>query len=98
MDTCNAVWESVRHWIVNFDNWPTIIIAAAAVFISYQQWRLAQNKFKHDLYEKRLEIYLGAEKFLFSVIQTARVDQGALSELVKCTRNSIFLLKKEDFD
>jgi hypothetical protein len=46
----------------------TSIIGVASVFISYQQWRIAEIRLRHDRYERLYKIY-GAAKALLVVIQ-----------------------------
>jgi hypothetical protein len=74
-----------------------VLVGGAALFVSVLQWRVARDKLKLDLYNKRFNVYVCAIDYY----QAAMKDD--LSEIrktatmfVKVSRESIFLFKKED--
>ena len=46
----------------------TIVVSVAAVFISWQQWRIAQHRIKMDLYDRRLKIFSEMRGYLHKML------------------------------
>ncbi|HEV2293707.1 MAG TPA: hypothetical protein VGR35_07615 [Tepidisphaeraceae bacterium] len=46
--------------------WLTPLIACLAVWIAFQQFRVARNKLRLDLYEKRFKVYSAVKEFILS--------------------------------
>lgn len=86
------------QWATNFEVWPTAIIAAAAVFISWQQWRLASYKYKADLYDRRLRVYLGVEQFLLDYFRQGLVSKDGWNALSDAASASKFLISNSDYE
>lgn len=70
-------------------------LALIAVVIAYQQWALARNKFKLDLFDKRYKVYLAARLFLFEIIRDGNAKDESLWEYMTKTADVIFLFDVE---
>ena len=42
----------------------TVMIGAAGTFIAYQQWRTAEIRLRHDVYERKFKVYEAAKTLL----------------------------------
>lgn len=51
-----------------------IVLGLAVAIIAYQQWVLAKNKAKFDLYEKRYEAFKALKTYLSSVLSSGKVN------------------------
>jgi hypothetical protein len=71
--------------------WITIIVA----WTGYQQHRLAKEKLKLDLFEKRFSVYKGVQIFLSQIMQEGKLNLDSLSELHKATQEAEFLFEVE---
>ena len=83
----------------------TPIIGLLAVLIAYQQWRTNQRneainskRLKHELYEKRYDVYLSARTLLREIMIQGKVTDKMLIDYWAGTNASRFLLKKEMTD
>ena len=52
------------HWTAYLSALLTPTGAVFAIIIAYRQWRIAQNKLKLDLFEKRLAVYSCVSEFI----------------------------------
>ena len=50
------------HWTTLLSALLTPAVAVFGIFIAYRQWRLAQEKLKLDLFDKRFEVYEAARE------------------------------------
>ena len=64
----------------------TLILGISAAFIAYQQYQLNQSKYKHDLYDKRMKLYINAKNFLSYVYQTAHNNKALSTQEVLDTK------------
>jgi hypothetical protein len=69
----------------------TPLIAIIAVYIAWQQFRNAQLKLKHDLYERRLEVFKAVSQFIGTAVQLAYLKNEDLFALLRETNQSYFL-------
>jgi hypothetical protein len=73
----------------------TIIIAIFVAFVGYLQFKLANEKFKLDLFEKRFDIYKSVESFLADILREANVTIERKTQLYKETQYAIFLFEND---
>ena len=73
----------------------TLILGISAAFIAYQQYQLNQSKYKHDLYDKRMKLYINAKNFLNYVYQTAHDSKTLSTQEVLDTKFHEAVLESE---
>jgi ribulose 1,5-bisphosphate synthetase/thiazole synthase len=73
----------------------TVIIGASVASAAYLQYRLAKNKFRLDLFEKRFAVYKGAQAFLNKIMNKGRVELNDLFEFRAATQDAIFLFEND---
>jgi len=71
------------------------LIAATVAWTGYQQHRLAKDKLKLDLFEKRFVVYKGVQRFLTHILQEAGFEIDKLYEFRRDTQDAIFLFDDE---
>jgi hypothetical protein len=70
----------------------TPLIAAIAAYIAWQQWSTNRNKLRHELFERRFEIYASAYNVLFSVSVQGHASGEHLAAFRQTLYKSDFLL------
>jgi len=70
-------------------------LALIAVIIAYQQWRLANDKFKLDLFDKRYKVYYATRMLLFEITLSGSAKEESLLEFMRKTADVIFLFDVE---
>ena len=73
----------------------TAITAIMLVYIAYKQWRLAENKLKLDLFEKRYKVFEATRKFLSVILREATFQNTDLFEFYAGTADAAFLFKDD---
>lgn len=61
----------------------TPTVAIIAVYIARQQWKLAAERYRHELYDRRLAVF-----------QAVRMHFGSIIREGKCTEESCFALSR----
>ncbi|BBK37722.1 hypothetical protein STAQ_28000 [Allostella sp. ATCC 35155] len=78
--------------------WVQILVAATAAataaFFSFLQWRLAQNKLKLDLFDRRHAVFRAVGEHLSRIAQTGGVERGQVEQFLKETRDAAFLFDR----
>lgn len=69
----------------------TVLVAIIVAYIGWQQHKLAKDKFKLDLFEKRFAIYKGAQVLLTEILHKATSDTEMLFDYRAATQDAIFL-------
>jgi len=80
------------HWTTYLAALLTPVVAVLGSYVAYRQWRLAQNKLKLDLFERRFAIYAAAQTFLASIMTSGKVNDQELFKFTVATRESKWLL------
>jgi hypothetical protein len=62
----------------NFWKFATVAVAVVTLYIAFQQFWLAKEKLKLDLFEKRFAVFAAARDFLSKVAQSAAVTSNDL--------------------
>ena len=52
----------------------TVLVAAFAVYIAYQQYRIQKERFKLDLFERRFEVFASTRRLLSIILRDAKFD------------------------
>lgn len=76
----------------------TLIIGCGVVFIAWQQWKLAQNKLRLDLFDRRYKVYDSTRKFLAVITSEAKFDNSHLFEFYAGTSDAGFLFGSDVVD
>jgi hypothetical protein len=76
----------------------TIIIAGGVAITAYMQYKLAKDKFKLNLFEKRYKIYKEIESFLIDIQRDAKVSIEQKAKLYNDTQDAVFLYKDDITD
>lgn len=71
------------------------LTAASIAWVAVQQYRLAHDKLKLDLWQKRYDVYKGAQRFLSLVMQSGMTDLKELFDFLRDTQDAFFLFKPE---
>lgn len=73
----------------------TALLVAIVTWTQVQQHKLAKEKFKLDMFEKRFAVYKGVQEFLTIILQEAKFDLDKLFEFRRKTQDSTFLFGKD---
>jgi len=73
----------------------TLFLSVAVVVIAWQQWRVADNKLRLDLFDRRYKVYDAARKFLAVIIRDATFTDSQLFEFYGGTSDAEFLFSAD---
>ena len=73
----------------------TALLVAIVTWTGVQQHKLAKEKFKLDMFEKRFAVYKGVQEFLTIILQEGKFDLNQLFEFRRKTQDSTFLFGKD---
>ena len=59
------------------------------------QWRIAQNKLKLDLFDRRISVYEAAMKFLASVMTSGKANDEEIFKFMLATREAKWVLNTQ---
>lgn len=76
----------------------TLIVGCMVAFIAWQQWRVAENKLRLDLFDRRYKVYDATRKFLSCIVQEASFSDAQLFEFYGGTSDAKFLFGPEVVD
>src|SRR5690606_31368900 len=80
------------HWTTYLAALLTPTVAILGSFIAYRQWRLAQNKLKLDLFDRRYSVYKAAHSLLASIMTSGKAKDDDLYKFLLATREAKWLL------
>jgi hypothetical protein len=83
------------HWTDYVSAIGIPIIALIGSWIAFRQFQVARNKLKHDLFEKRLEIYEGVRNTLGIVARNGKLTQSEEINYLVATRSAKWLFENE---
>lgn len=75
--------------------WLTVITAAVALWIAYQQYQTNRAKLRLDLYDRRFRVFDAVGTLLATVYRDADVDIAAISKFTVLTNEAVFLFGPE---
>ena len=81
-----------HHWTAYLSALLAPVVAVLGSFIAYRQWRLAQNKLKLDLFDRRLKIYEAAKNLLGSIVTSGKANDDEVFKYMVATREAKWLL------
>ncbi len=76
----------------------TLIVGCMVAFIAWQQWRVAENKLRLDLFDRRYKVYDTTRKFLAGIVREASFSDAQLFEFYGGTSDAGFLFGSEVVD
>jgi hypothetical protein len=76
----------------------TAVTAAIVAWVGYEQFRLARERLKLDLFEKRFVVYKAAQRVLSAVLRDAAVGSPDLLEYRRDSQDAAFLFGQEIVD
>jgi hypothetical protein len=80
------------HWTTYLAALLTPTVAILGSLIAYRQWRLAQNKLKLDLFDRRFAVYDAARTLLASIMTSGRAKDEEVYKFMAATREAKWLL------
>jgi hypothetical protein len=83
------------HWTAYLSALLTPTVAVLGATIAYRQWRLAQNKLKLDLFDRRFKVYEGARDLLASIMTSGKAEDDEVFKYLLATREAKWLLSNE---
>jgi hypothetical protein len=83
------------HWTAYLSALLAPVVAVLGSLIAYRQWRLAQNKLKLDLFDRRLKIYEAATGLISSIMTSGKANDAEVFKYMVATREAKWLLNPE---
>ena len=80
------------HWTTYLAALLTPTVAVLGSFIAYRQWRLAQNKLKLDLFDRRFSVYEAARTLLASIMTSGKANDEEVFKFMLATCEAKWLL------
>lgn len=80
------------HWTTYLSALLTPTVAVLGSVIAYRQWRLAQNKLKLDLFERRFSVYEAARNLLASIMTSGKAKDEEIFKFMVATREAKWVL------
>jgi hypothetical protein len=71
----------------------TALIAFSAFLVALAQWRMAREKLRLDLFERRYRVFDATKVFLTSIFRTGRIDPQNQHDFRAATRDCVFLFR-----
>lgn len=71
----------------------TPIIAVLVAYVAWQQWRVARNKLRLDLFDRRYRVYEATGKFLWAILDPEKFEESKVREFDRGTSDAQFLFK-----
>jgi hypothetical protein len=76
----------------------TLLVSCALAFIAWQQWQVARNKLRLDLFDRRYRVYDATRKFLTWIVShstfTELQNYSCLNSMLALPMRSFFLGRK----
>jgi hypothetical protein len=76
----------------------TPIIAILAAYIAWQQWRTNNLRLKHELFDRRYDLYVKITSYLATSLTTGRIEPNSEMQFLRDTKAVDFLFDKQIHD
>jgi hypothetical protein len=76
----------------------TLMVGFAVAFIAWQQWQVARNKLRLDLFDRRYKVFDATRKFLAVIVRDATFLDSQLLEFYAGTSDAEFLFDADVVD
>jgi hypothetical protein len=73
----------------------TLFLSVAVVVIAWQQWRVAENKLRLDLFERRYKVYEATRTFLSLIAREATFTDAQFMDFGVVTLDAEFFFKPD---
>ena len=83
------------HWTTYLSALLTPTVAVLGSLIAYRQWRLAQNKLKLDLFDRRFSVYEAARNLLASIMTSGKAKDEEIFKFMVATREAKWVLNAQ---
>ena len=83
------------HWTAYLSALLTPTVAVLGALVAYRQWRLAQNKLKLDLFDRRFRVYEASRSLLASIRTSGKAKDEEVFEFMVATREAKWLLNQD---
>lgn len=80
-----------KDWIDVLSALMTPTIAVIGSVIAYQQWKINQIRLRHELYDRRMEVYSKLINYLSAIVQDAWFPKDAFSQWLSASYEGFFL-------
>lgn len=80
------------HWTTYLAALLTPTVAVLGLLIAYRQWRIAHNKLKLDLFDRRFSVYEAARGLLASILTSGKAKDKEILKFMVATREAKWLL------
>lgn len=74
------------------------IIAMIVAWVGFQQFILAKERFKLDLFEKRFAVYKAAQKLLSIILRDAKIELNNIFDYQRDRQDAVFLFDQKIVD
>jgi hypothetical protein len=72
----------------------SLTLGLIVAYVAYQQWRTNSLRLKHEIFDRRMEVYNRVQDALGELLQGDTFSSGALNDFRLAARNSEFLFPK----
>jgi hypothetical protein len=73
------------------DTLSTVVVGLVVAYITWQQWKLAHNQLRLDLFDRRYRVFEAARQFLAAIQAESTFGNDTLSEFDKVGGEAAFL-------
>ena len=84
-----------KDWVDILTALLTPVIAVLGSIFAFLQWRINQNRLKHELFEKRYDVYSATTAFIASIVQSAKVEHNERVMFLRNTKSAKLLFPKK---
>lgn len=80
------------HWTAYLTALLAPVVAVLGSFIAFRQWRLAQNKLKFDLFDRRLGVYKAATQLIATISHSGTIEDSDTHAFLIATKEAKWIL------
>jgi len=85
--------NSIPHWTTYLTALMTPTVAILGLLIGWRQWRLAQNKLKLELFEKRFAVYEATLRFIATILSSGKAEDYEVFQFRSAIREAKWLFE-----